>query len=201
MDTAKHHATPKSHSSHNAQKPASTLGKERREFFRIDDDVIFDVQPIDAQTANSQQAIDIANEGPSWQTLEALAALDQKTQHFASALHSKQPALGQYLNLINDKIDLIARHTVFSHYQHLPKTRISLSEDGLAFKSPRMLYKNSFVVVRIIFLPNFAPVISFAQIIRCESRDNSYNVAAKFYKLAPEHQKTITTILIKAQQY
>lgn len=175
-------------------------GKDRREFFRIDDDVIFDVQPIDAQTAQNSQAINVNNDGPSWQVLEALASLDQKTQHFACALNAKQPALGQYLGLINEKIDLIARHTVFSHYQHLPKTRISLSEDGLAFKSPRVLYKNSFVVIRIIFLPHFAPIVSFAQIIRCESRDNSYNVAAKFYKLDAAQQQVIANTLIKAQQ-
>lgn len=174
--------------------------KDRREFFRIDDDVIFDVQPVDAQTANTQQANTISHDGPSWQALEALAALDQKTQQFASALQSKQPHLGQYLNLLNDKIDLLARHTVFSHYQHLPKTRISLSEDGIAFKSPRVLYKNSFIIVRMIFLPHFAPVVSFAQIIRCESRDNSFNVAAKFHNFSSQQQQIITRALTKAQQ-
>lgn len=194
--TMKH---PSSHGSSTTKTTAPST-KERREFFRIDDDVIFDVQPVDKQTVDTLPAIDVASDGPSWQALEALSALDQKTQHFASALNTKQPALGQYLSLINDKIDLIARHSVFSHYQHLPKTRISLSEDGLAFKSPRMLYKNSFIVVRIIFLPHFAPVVSFAQVIRCESRDNSYNVAAKFYQLARSQQQVIVNTLIKAQQ-
>ncbi|WP_054113587.1 PilZ domain-containing protein [Marinagarivorans algicola] len=190
---------PSSHVSSLA-KPTVPSAKERREFFRIDNDVIFDVQPVDKQTIGTMPAIDVVSDGPSWQVLEALSALDQKTQHFASALNTKQPALGQYLGLINDKIDLIARHSIFSHYQHLPKTRISLSEEGLAFKNSRMLYKNSFVVVRIIFLPHFAPVVSFAQVIRCESRDNSYNVAAKFYQLAPAQQQVIANTLIKAQQ-
>lgn len=173
---------------------------DRREFFRIDDDVIFDVHPVDAQTAQHVAAVDVASEGPSWHVLEALAAIDYKTQQAASVIAGKQPELMSYLKLLNDKIDLLARHTVFSSYKHLPKTRISLSQDGIAFKSPRMLYKNSFVVLRIIFLPQFTPVITFAQIIRCESRDNSYNVAAKFYRLEATQQQVIAKALTKAQQ-
>jgi hypothetical protein len=174
--------------------------QDRREFFRIDDDVIFDVNPVDAQTAQHVAAIDVASDGPSWHVLEALSTIDHKAQQAARAIASKQPEVMAYLKLLNEKVDLLARQTVFSSYQHLPKTRISLSQDGIAFKSPRMLYKSSFVVLRIIFLPQFTPVITFAQIIRCESRDNSYNVAAKFYRLETTQQQVIAKALTKAQQ-
>ncbi|HEY7773550.1 MAG TPA: PilZ domain-containing protein [Marinagarivorans sp.] len=173
---------------------------DRREFFRIDDDVIFDVHPVDADTAAHGTARDVVSEGPSWEVLESLTEIDTKTQAICANFTSKQATLARYLKLLNDKIDLLARHTVFSSYQHLPKTRISLSQDGIAFKNARMLYKGSFVVLRIIFLPRFTPVITFAQIIRCESRDNSYNVAAKFYRLDADQQQVITKTLIKAQQ-
>lgn len=180
--------------------PAPTSPSDRREFFRVDDDVIFDVQPVDTQTAMHSNASSLNHQGPEWQVLEALAATDQKAQAALLSLATQQPALANYLNLLNNKIDLIARHTVFSSYQHLPKTRISLSEDGIAFKNPRVLYKGSYVLLRIIFLPHFAPVVTFAQIIRCESRDNSYNVAAKFFKLDASLQQLIAKALIKAQQ-
>ncbi|MDZ7922971.1 MAG: PilZ domain-containing protein [Marinagarivorans sp.] len=174
----------------------STTPSDRREFFRVDDDVIFDVQPVDSETAHKSDPNDYGD-GPTWEILEALAAIDHKTQQAASKL---SPENYTYLNLLNTKVDLIARHTVFSHYQHLPKTRISLCEDGIAFKNPRMLYKGSFVQMRIIFLPRFVPIITFAQIIRCESRENSYNVAAKFFRLDTRQQQLIAQTLIKAQQ-
>ena len=174
----------------------TTNPSDRREFFRIDDDVIFDVQPVDSETAQKSDPNDYG-EGPTWRVLEALAAIDHKAQQAAAKLTPENQA---YLTLLNNKIDLIARHTIFSHYQHLPKTRISLCEDGIAFKSPRMLYKGSFVQLRIIFLPRFVPIIAFAQIIRCESRDNSYNVAAKFFRLDASQQQLIAQTLIKAQQ-
>jgi hypothetical protein len=173
---------------------------DRREFFRIDNDVIFDVQPVDTQTAHDRSALDVAFDGPSWQVLEAFASIDQKTQICTAVLATKKPALANVVKLMNDKIDLIARHTLFGSYQHLPKTKISLSQDGIAFKNSRMLYSGSYVVLRIIFLPNFTPVVTFAQIIRCESHDNSYTVAAKFFRLDNNLQQVIAKALTNAQQ-
>lgn len=200
MSTGTEPHKPGTPSAAKTEKASSTDAKERREFFRIDDDVIFDVQPVDAATAQQSKAAAIESDGPSWQVLESLAKIDHQAQAALRTLASKQPEVASFARLLNEKIDLIARHTVFNSYQHLPKTRISLSEDGIAFKSPRMLYKGSYVVMRIIFLPNFAPVVTFAQIIRCESRENSYNVAAKFFRLATNQQHLIAKTLTKAQQ-
>jgi hypothetical protein len=172
---------------------AQDMAKFQAEQQKAQADNDFRVQQLEVELAKAR----IAQE-----TVIAKTAmeLDQKTQAAALSLAAQQPALANYLTLLNNKIDLIARHTVFSDYQHLPKTRISLSEDGIAFKSPRMLYKGSYVLLRIIFLPRFAPVVTFAQIIRCESRDNSYNVAAKFFKLDANLQQLIAKTLTKAQQ-
>lgn len=175
-------------------------GSERREFFRVDSDVVFDVQPVDVDTAQTHEARHVAYDGPSWQVLESLSAIDQQLQTSAQTLGRKQPDLMQHLELLNQKVELIARHSVFDAYQHLARTRISLSADGIAFKSARMLYKSSYVVIRIIFLPNFTPVITFAQIIRCESHNNSFNVAAKFHRMSTEAQQCLSKMLTKAQQ-
>ena len=176
------------------------MSSERREFFRIDDNVIFDVHPVDAATAEGTDAAAVKVEGPSWAVLEQMHRVDQRLQAGFSRIASEQPAVAETMRLMQEKIDLIARHSILSSYQHLPQTRISLSEDAIAFKSPRAFYKGSFVLIRMIFLPLITPVITFAQIIRCESRENSYNVAAKFHRLDSHMQQVLAKRLIKAQQ-
>ena len=173
---------------------------ERRECFRVDKDVIFDVQPVDAQTAKEGNPCGLEKEGPSWQSLNELAVIDQNLQAASAAVATKSATLSRCLSLLNQKLDLIARHTLFSSYQHLPQSRINLSAEGIAFKSERPFYKDSFVILRMIFLPSFAPVITFAQIIRCESRDNSYNVAAKFFRQDAQQQQLIAKHLLKASK-
>lgn len=176
------------------------MSSERREFFRIDDNVIFDVHPVDASTADEMDAPSVSVEGPSWAALEQMHQIDQRLLASFNRVASEQPATAEALRLMQEKIDLIARHSILSSYQHLPQTRISLSEDAIAFKSPRVFYKGSFVLIRMIFLPLITPVITFAQIIRCESRENSYNVAAKFHRLDSQMQQVLTKRLIRAQQ-
>lgn len=176
------------------------MSSERREFFRIEDNVIFDVHPVDAATAANLTAADVPIEGPSWAALEAMHNIDQRLQASFSQVAIEQPQVAKALSIMQEKIDFIARHSVLSSYQHLPQTRISLSEDAIAFKSPRAFYKGSYVLIRMIFLPLFTPVITFAQIIRCESRENSYNVAAKFHRLDGHMQQVLAKRLIKAQQ-
>src|SRR5690606_18038541 len=103
-------------------------------------------------------------DGQSLTLLDELRRLDRDGLQTLKILSDKNRLLGDYLRSLNQKIDLIARHVLFSREDTSgtrPTTRINLSEDGVAFTSERAIYVGNFLVLRLIFLPHYHPVLTF----------------------------------------
>src|SRR5690606_18935566 len=117
-------------------------------------------------------------------------------------LSEKNRLLGDYLNSLSSKIDLIARHALFvqsGQDQEKPTERINLSEDGIAFISNRAIYKGNFLVLRLIFLPQYVPVIIFAKVVRCDAKNKLHQVAAKFHRISDQSRQDLSRQILKAQ--
>lgn len=176
--------------------------KQKRDYFRINQDVIFDFKPVDSYSADNHQAETEFEDAVSLNLLDELRRLDQNSVQTLRALTEKNRLLGDYLQTLSIKIDLIARHALFTrdpHAQAQRTTRINLSEDGLAFICERALYKDSYIAVRMIFLPSYSPVTTFAKVLRCQPKDNEYNVAVKFHRLADAERQELSRQIMKAQ--
>jgi hypothetical protein len=93
--------------------------------------------------------------------LEALSALDNQWRGAMAPLHALAPEAHQALTLLNAKLDLLAKQCLFESLQQMPKTRISLSLEGVAFKHPTYFYKDSYLLLSLIFLPHFASIATF----------------------------------------
>ncbi|WP_075185229.1 PilZ domain-containing protein [Teredinibacter haidensis] len=176
--------------------------KERRDFFRVSHDVIFDYKVVDAFTAENDAPEIEFEDSVSLTLMNELRRLDQDSVQTLRILTEKNRLLGDYLQTLSSKIDLLARHMLFSQNQKAdqrPRTRINLSEEGIAFIAERALYKGNFLALRMIFLPNYAPVVVFAKVIRCEPKENNYQVAAKFHRLADKDRQELSKQILKTQ--
>lgn len=186
-----------------SKPPDKTPSKiDNRDFFRISHDVLFDYSVTDAYCAENEQPEDVFNDGVSLGLLNELRRLDRDNVQTLRLLTEKNRLLGDYLQMLSNKIDLIGRHTLFAHdalSNNKPTTRINLSEDGLAFVCERMLYKDSYVAVRLIFLPSYSPVISFAKVLRCSQKEDKYQVAVKFFRLNDVQRQELSRQIMKAQ--
>lgn len=175
---------------------------DKRDFFRVSHDVIFDYKVTDAFTAENNTAENEFDNSVSLHLLNELRRLDRDSVQTLRLLTEKNRLLGDYLRRLNSKIDLIARHSLFAQdadAQNKPTTRINLSEDGLAFICERALYKDSFIVVRLIFLPSYSPVQAFAKVLRCDQKDKHYQVGAKFFRLDDVDRQEISRHILRAQ--
>ena len=129
-----------------------------------------------------------------------LRRIDREALQLLKIITEKQRLLGDYLQKLNQKIDLIARHSMFSSGESGGAARINLSEEGVAFRSDRALYKGNFLVLRMIFLPNYTPVIVFASVSRCEDEgDDGYRIGAKFHRLREQDRQELARQIIRAQ--
>ncbi|SMF30997.1 PilZ domain-containing protein [Alteromonadaceae bacterium Bs31] len=181
---------------------AKDLGRERRDFFRVSQDVLFDFKLADAFSAENDSPEIEFEDSISLSLVNELRRLDKDSLQTLRLLTEKNRLLGDYLQTLSSKIDLIARHTLFAQDGEAgerPKTRINLSEEGVAFIADRALYKGNYLAVRLIFLPNYVPVVVFAKVIRCEAKDDSYQIAAKFHRLQDKDRQELSRQILKAQ--
>ena len=176
--------------------------KERRDFFRISQDVFFDFKVVDSFAAESDHPENQFEDAVSLSLVNELKRLDKDSVQTLRLLTEKNRLLGDYLQVLSSKIDLIARHTLFTQENlsnNKRKARINLSEDGLAFMAERAIYKDSYIVVRLIFLPSYIPVASFAKVVRCDAKEDKYQVAAKFFRLSDTDRQELSKQILKAQ--
>lgn len=175
---------------------------ENRDYFRISQDIIFNFATVDAFAADNDDAESAFEDAVSLNLLHELKRLDRDSEKTLRFLTEKNRLLGDYLQTLSSKIDLMARHMLFAQQPdqtHQTTSRVNLSEDGIAFMSDRALYKDSFIAVRLIFLPSFSPVLTHAKVLRCEQKEDGYQIAAKFYRTPDIERQELSKQILKAQ--
>ena len=180
----------------------ATTPAEKRNFFRVNQDVIFDFKPVDKYAADNDEVELEFEDNTGMVLFNELKRLDKDCIQSLRVLSEKNRLLGDYLQTLNAKIDLIAKHSLFMSDEatkNKPKSRINLSEDGLAFMTDRTLYKGSFIAIRLIFLPSYTPITCFAKVLRCAPKDNENHVAVKFHRISTANQQELSKHILKAQ--
>lgn len=187
---------------------------DKRNFFRIFKDVVFDFKCVDVDVVERDKPEDIFDNKAHLNLLNKFKHIDREHNNALKLLTDKNRLLGDYLGSLNQKLDLIAQHILFSDNEHSEaeasaadtsgeikknRIRVNLSEDGVSFISPRALYKGSFIAIRLVFLPSYTVVSSFAKILRCDARDKRYQAAAQFYRLGATEQQEISREIMKTQ--
>jgi hypothetical protein len=198
-------------------KPRTTTASStnRRNYFRINQDVVFDFRSVDAYQANHGDPAEAFEDASAVGLATELRRIDKSAAQSLKNLADTNPLLGDYLQLLSQKIDLVARHTLLTDktQENHKRKRINLSEAGIAFNSERAVYKGKFLAVRLIFLPSYVPFMAFAEVIRCQSKTavssatgieqdhhaESFHIAARFHRLPDKDRQELSRQILKAQ--
>lgn len=207
---------------HGSPVPPGAPLSERRSSFRVSQDVIFDYRQVDTDTATRGSPQTRFGDNASSRLLSDLRTIDHDAQQVLKILAEKQPLLADCLDRLNQKIDRIAHHSLFNEREDDAGAQLNLSDSGLAFFSPRALYKGNFLAVRMVFLPGYIPVHAFARVTRCDlahaadiephgkTEQNStaqhpaageprYRIAAQFHRLPDQDRQELARQILKAQ--
>lgn len=177
-----------------------SIQNEQREFFRVNHDVLFDYKIVDADTANDADPAEVDTEGFNIQLARELRKLDREISQAFQIIAKKDALLGDALTKLNQKIDKLTQYHLSSNEQrNQEKTRINLSEGGVAFRGSRAMYKGNYLLLRLVFLPSYLPVLLFARVVRCESKDSEHHIAARFHRVSPAVQQELARQILKAQ--
>lgn len=172
---------------------------DSRDAFRVEQNLLLDYRQVSEHVANNQPPEDVFDQGQALGVLGQLKRIDREANQTLKILTDKNRLLGDYLQRLNAKVDLIARYTLFTSEQDQSTDHVSLSETGISFASKSALPGGEFLAMRLIFLPTYLPVIVFARVVRSIPSEGAYQIAAEFYKLCDRDRQELAKQVFKAQ--
>lgn len=197
------------------------INSERRQFFRATCRAVIELREVDDKALTDNRPHTFFNHGESLDFLSQFHQLDKQAAHLSQSLragnqnaplHNEQKALLDYLDIINRKTSCIAQSIAAQQSISSQQTekQISLSENGLCFQSQQSFAKSTLVAARLVFLPNYFSVSTFARVVRCDGHDNvdeidqagksdPYHIALEFEQIGEADRQIIAQQVMAAQ--
>jgi hypothetical protein len=148
----------------------SIKSEDRREYFRLDDDVLLDYARIDeAQLAGLRERI--FDRVVDRFTVAATFATSSRTMaRILSSFSANQPDLARYLKQMDQKLNQLARLFVIEEMnagEHAV-TRVNLSAGGLVFPSATEFSPDDLLELRLALLPAMTGILTVVRVVYCE---------------------------------
>jgi hypothetical protein len=143
---------------------------ERREYFRIDDQVLLNLRPIaEAEVAAVRERI--MDRVPDRFTVAANFAVNSRaTARLLHGLASGSPDAARYMRLMDQKLNQLARLFVLDEVERgdYPLLNVNLSAGGLVFPSRREFAAGELVEMRMVLYPDMVGILTVSRVIYCE---------------------------------
>lgn len=172
---------------------------QARDAFRVRVSLGFQAKLIDEQTLELLRPDEVFDKTEANELLTALKRIDREANKTLKILAAKNRLLGDYLNRLNQKLDLVIRYSAFKHQSQAEHKEVSLSETGISFTQPEPLEERALLAVRLVFLPEYLQVSTYARVIRCFADNGRYQIAAEFYKLSDKDRQELARQIFKVQ--
>lgn len=175
---------------------------ERRQHFRVDDQVYFDFRflkpgEMTFDKSITQQLLGV-NGIRFMDAVQYFESIDKELSGLTQQIGIKEPAVAHYLNLLNTKIDFISRQLFMGGKIHLRKVNLSLG--GMTFHVMDKLEERTPLKMVIYTKPKMIPIIVDARVVYSKlERDNQFRTAVEFYALNAEQEQLLSQHIMLSQ--
>ena len=171
---------------------------DRREFFRIDDQVSFKLAPI---VEGQDSPADSAFESMSAElaTLNELRRLESHHATLFLTLSEKFPTIAQYLKAQNEKIDTLARYLVTKFGDEFNLQPVNISAKGLRFFSDQDLAVNSHWHIALLLFPEYFSLQCECKVVANQQENNFYRISLEFIDISEGSQDELVKHITQLQ--
>lgn len=171
-----------------------TQGRERREYFRVEDLLPASIRKIDAESAHMKG-----------KTIPGLpSGVGYPTSHDDTPDESINPVLWQRLTEISQKLDVLLDNMYLTSQglTNIKVKRVSLSASGIRVVCDESFDRGDCVEIRILLTANASFwVILYGEVIRVTQIDASRcEVAIEFFEMGDEVRDAISAYMISRQR-
>ncbi len=174
---------------------------ERREFFRIDVKARIDLVTLDSTPTGQQDPSQHFAQSNVLHTLAELKKLDADAMQAQQQVKDSDRALGEYLNILSRKVDILALYCLSSSAEALgePQT-VTISEGGIDFNAPQAVNSGGYIAVMPVFTRPPMAIALYAQVVRCDpDPTNGFTIAAEFHYQNSAQRQQISQQIMRSQ--
>lgn len=147
---------------------------ERREYFRIGDEVLLKVRPLDAGDIGAVVER-ITDRVPDRFTVAANFTVNSRaTARLLHGVAADSPDAARYMKALDAKLNQLARLFVQEEVEAgaFPRLDVTLSAGGVIFPSAREFTAGDMVETRLVLYPHMTGILTVSQVVRCEPRQD-----------------------------
>jgi len=170
----------------------NTSNNERRDFFRIEDDVYLELETISADKYNSAPDILANLHNDSFSLSADFATLNNSLHPVLNNIKQIHPDIAQYLELLNNKIDSLGELLLHksSAYDENKRIKANISASGIMFESESTFKEGDLVRLELVLFPEKIGVLIFGKVIKIiESANQKQNISIEFEHIRDEDQE------------
>ena len=180
------------------------LSDEKREYFRIDDEVIlcYSVLAEDADMNKNTKA-----EQQSINRLTLKARFDSLSREMQPihrrVIDSCSPEVAQYLSKVDTKLNMLSEHFVENEInaQQMQEHSVNIGAGGMSFTTTEAIAVDTMIELRLILLPENSGVFTYAKTISCDSVGiGSYNIGVQFEGMDVDIQDQISRHVLQRER-
>ena len=169
----------------------------RRQYFRVIDHVSIEYTKIKGDVVAAEQFELL----PEFGLISEFQLLDVESKHLLRTITDKDKNLGQFLKIMNKKLDSLARVISLNH-QIIPSESIievNLSEGGISLQCEGNFKKNDKLAIKLILLPNYSGLLLEGKVLSCKKTDNAHTLHVEFIDISEAHQQLIARHIMRIQ--
>jgi hypothetical protein len=146
------------------------MNDERREYFRIDDEVALDYRLIREDEVDRLQEKIQSRVLDRFTAASSFAATTRQMTHVMHKVQTESPELARCLQTLDQKLNMVAQLFVSEEMQlNEQQTReVNLSAGGVAFRSQHEIDEDSLLELRMVLFPSLVGILTVSRVIHCE---------------------------------
>ena len=190
---------------HNApekESPTLTIDElaNRRQYFRIEDKAVVEVSPLE-EGVSPGESFELS---PEFSLISEFQLLDVESKHLLRSITDKDKSLGQFLRVMNKKLDSLSRVVALTHQNSTQNDTtqaqdVNLSEGGIALQSGIEYQAQQRVAIKLILLPMYSGLILEGEILSCRGSSAPYELHIAFTDICEAHQQLIARHIMRLQ--
>jgi len=181
------------------------MSEERREYFRIEDEVALDYRLISQSEADQlverlrSRAVDRFTAAASF------AATTRQMAHMIHKVQTESPELARCLQALDNKLNMVAQLFVSEEMglDEQPTRQVNLSAGGVAFRAQHEIKVGTLLELRMVLFPSLVGIITVSRVVQCErSGDGNmqfpWQLAVEYdYLREPDRELLVRHIMAK----
>lgn len=151
------------------------MSDERREYFRIEDEIALDYRLIREDEVDRLVERMRSHLVDRFTAASSFAATSRQMAHAIHKVQGDSPELARCLQALDNKLNMIAQLFVSEemNIDEQPTREVTLSAGGVAFCAQHEIGVGSLMELRMVLFPSLVGILTISRVVYCERIDDS----------------------------